>query len=357
MKSEQNEPTPLPQFYELHEPAIWGSVGRVFVAGVLKDLESPQVPIRRAGPYVPPISFPWPVFAFSVVVTDGLRRQLEAAALGRFRYRPIIKEHVPTIPWETWDRNVWSPPVSPQGDAASYLSSLPHSPAAAKQMEELWELILPDGPNVESYYLAGRWGESQLLVDPMTWKGDHISRGAGTRLIVVTELAKSFLENLAGEWVRFTPARFERPPRPKFYLVDVKGSLIENPSREDLERHVLSLNEAAKWTRRGGVRLIDSADRCLTALVSGAVQVFNVAANYKLVRQLYGLSRTTQLELLQEHYDGDYDGLMRKDWEEWENPVMSGPLGPGRIGGKPELDSSSDSKPFCTFPIDGVGKG
>jgi hypothetical protein len=202
-------------------------------------------------------------------------------------------------------------------------------------METLWEMLLPDGPTVESYYLVGNWGERQLIVDPATWKGDHISYGESTKIIVVTERAKSFLEKTAKEWVRFTTARFERAPRAAFYLVDARENLIENPSREDLEKHVLVLNEAAKWTRTGGVRLIDSTDWCLGASISGNVQLVNVAARFKRSRMLYDVSRAKQLELLQKLYDADYDSLMREDWDEWENPLMSGPPGPGRIGVKP----------------------
>jgi len=342
MPSEENPPT---QFFRLTRPSLWEPVGEVFVAGLLNDRDAPERRIKRAGPFVPPISFP--SWSFSVVVTDSFRRQLETAGLGAFQYRPIIKEHIPEIAWGEWDRNTWSPPVSPRGDAMAYLCSLPHSPAAAGRMEDLWELILRDGPVAESYYLVGDWGEPQLLVDPATWKGDHISWGDGNHLVVVTDRMKSFLDDVAGEWVRITPARFERPPRPKFYLVNAKQALIENPNREDLEGHVQMLDESAKWTRVSSVSLIDSADWCLTAVVSGNVSVRNVAVRYQGTRILYKISRARQLELLQKFYDGDYEALMKEKWEIWENPIVVGPLGPGIIGEKPEEERYPAKRQRC----------
>ena len=189
------------RFYRLEGPDIWGDFGPELVAGEASDLvrQNGLLLLDRTGPFAPPISNPWNV----IIVTDAFRPRLEAGSAG-LEFRPVIKDRIVEIHWETWDRTVFPQERPPaDGEPEDYLYQNPHSEAAAEALGDLWELVLSVGAQVRLSERPEACGTVEI--DTATWSGDHffwVSRKWFLD-VVVSETARTWLEAEVPEWVSF----------------------------------------------------------------------------------------------------------------------------------------------------------
>jgi len=83
------------------------------------------------------------------------------------------------LPWETWDLDAEQPAEFPEsGEPEDYILGRPHSPNAATELGELWEIVVPSTATilrprsvVNSY--------EELRIDLSTWNGSDLFRGEG----------------------------------------------------------------------------------------------------------------------------------------------------------------------------------
>jgi hypothetical protein len=293
--------------------------------------------ITRAGPFVPPISFPMN----RIIVTSSFRERLDRVGLGALKYRPIVKRHIVELPWHEWDRTTLPRGVSLPRDIGAYLESAPHSAGCAKLMEDLWELRPPKGPRATLYNPAGRWGFPQLgIIDRTTVRGHHISESQGITLYVISAKAKDWLATEAGDWVSFRPLFFEPPPRHAFVMVNAAGDVKENPTHEEALGYVQSLGQEG----RGLLRLINSLDWFIEVSRTGYVELNHVTASYKRFRQMRSTPREKQVELWMAFYDRDIPRLMAEPWQIVENPNGEGAVGPGTVEWQERGDNCEKGK-------------
>ena len=166
----------------------------------MSEEEGGVVELYRTGPFVPPISLPG---ISDIVVTDAFRSKLETSGLAGLRFHPLIKKQIVYSEWHTWDREAEEPFEYPEeGEPENYIDGQLHSTAIAKQMGELWELVLNRTARV---YRAMPGDDIYLLTD--SWHGEDLFRAQEVGYIYATRRGKDWLGEHAGEYVTFQETR------------------------------------------------------------------------------------------------------------------------------------------------------
>jgi hypothetical protein len=128
-------------YYCVDSPeAPWGDYGDILIRGMAghRPRKDGLVQLERAGPFMPPITFPG---IYEVVVTDALKRELEQAGLLGMAFRSVIKAHIVDLRWQEWETDAEEPREYPEGrEPEGYILDRPHSPQLAAQLGDLWEL-------------------------------------------------------------------------------------------------------------------------------------------------------------------------------------------------------------------------
>jgi hypothetical protein len=197
------------KFYQVQPRPLWGDYGTILINGMSGHLgrSDGRIQLERAGPFMPPATFPG---LSDLVVTDEFRRKLEKSDLGHFTYRPVIKARIVDLQWQRWDLNAEDAPEVPEtGEPEDYIFGRRHSPKLADEMGDVWEVVLNDGAVVDTEIARKPW-DYDVRVHAGTWNGEHLYWGKMPeamfgRWIIVTEHGKLWLEENAGEWVRFKP--------------------------------------------------------------------------------------------------------------------------------------------------------
>jgi hypothetical protein len=186
--------------YRLQSPdPPWGDYGDVLIHGLSAHIGRANglLQLERTGPFVPPLTQPG---IDDLIVTDALRRQLQATALTGFVFRPLIKRRIVRLNWEEWDWTAPDPPEYPaSGESEDYVLQRPHDPELAHQIGDLWELVIT----------ATRRADPTAFEN---WTGDDFFRLEGTAYTLLSEHARAWLERAATRWVRFTPLPTPWPP-------------------------------------------------------------------------------------------------------------------------------------------------
>jgi hypothetical protein len=181
----------------MHGPTLpdWGDYSDILIAGAYERSQDGTLELARTGPFVPPLSLPG---GDAIVITDAFKKLLEAANLSGATFRPIIKRRIVRLEWEKWDQQVPEPVEYPlSGEPEDYIVAHPHSPEAATQMGELWEVCLEEHATLEPY------------VGLADWDGTDWFKAKDSQHIYVSERARVWLEQIAPEWVSFTLALME----------------------------------------------------------------------------------------------------------------------------------------------------
>ena len=189
------------QFFSLERPFIaWGDYGDILHHGMAwRDEQSDLLKLERTGTFVPPITFPG---INEIVVTDSFRAALETSNLTGFTFRPLIKHHIVDLDWSEWKSE--EPDFYPEsGEPEDYIYEAQHSPETAKQMPELWELVIEETAHVQRIENPSADYGVDLTLLKETWNGDDFFRAPEVGYTFVGERAKFWLEKHAENLVDF----------------------------------------------------------------------------------------------------------------------------------------------------------
>lgn len=169
----------------------WGDYGSILVSGMTAHLEreGDLLQLERTGPYVPPLvnSGLW-----DIIVTDKVKKSLEVSGLNGLSFRPVIKKHIVEVDWTTWDLHADEPLYYPDsGEPEDYILGGQHSNSVADGLGHLWELVIP----TRGAFNNDKFIDANSQAD--IFKADN------TGYILLTENAKRWIENNAGDWVTF----------------------------------------------------------------------------------------------------------------------------------------------------------
>lgn len=155
----------IPKLHLLQQARLWGDYGDVLISGyATRDKNTKRMLLHRAGPFAPPIFFPYgSLSGASIIVTQSFRAELESSGLDGLQFRPAVKNRIIDYAWHTWDRRAPNPAEYPEsGGPEDYIWDGEHSRSAAAEMEELWEVL----PSVIGCKID--WKESKSLSVPDT---------------------------------------------------------------------------------------------------------------------------------------------------------------------------------------------
>jgi hypothetical protein len=194
-------------FFQLKGPKLWGDYGDILLHGMTAHLEKIEnrLQLERTGPFMPPITFPG---VGDVVVTDIFHRQLTESPFAHLEFYAVDKARIVAYHWEKWDRTAIDPEEFPEtGEPEDYILSRPHSVKTAEVLGKIWQVVLPEGAAIDTDSRRGAW-DYDIRVHTSTWNGNHLFWGRKRShdsggLIIVSEIGKHWLEEQAGEWVRF----------------------------------------------------------------------------------------------------------------------------------------------------------
>lgn len=173
----------------------WGDYGAILWHGLVHRASAENSPLEldRAGPFVPPISFPWP----TVVVVHSVREQLQALAVSGCSFRPVVPVRVVSLAWHEWDPGAEEPRLYPAGgEPENYILKRRHSAELCSQLPTLWELAVPDAPGLQ------RGGGA---FDPSHYSGQDICRASRFGHLFVSDRLASWLQSNLGPWVSLHP--------------------------------------------------------------------------------------------------------------------------------------------------------
>ena len=156
--------------------------------------------LERTGPYIPPISFPG---LRGFVLTSEARSMIESSGLSGCTFRSVNKKLIVELHWEEWDMNASEPAFYPEGgEPEGYILGQPHSPEAAKQLGDLWEVVIPPTVRVlRARPIAESFKE--LTIDSATWNGADIFARSDVGHTLFTERAVNWFLGNFGEYLNF----------------------------------------------------------------------------------------------------------------------------------------------------------
>jgi len=173
----------------------WGDYGDILQHGMTAHLERVEgrLQLERAGPYMPPITFPG---LGDIVLTSAGRTLLESSGLTGFTFRPVIKTRIVDLPWQQWDLTSDKPAEYPRsGEPEDYILGRRADARIAEQMGGIWELAIP---------VTARIGRTpDLYLERNSWDGADVFRGDGYGSPLVTERARAWLTQHLGAYVEF----------------------------------------------------------------------------------------------------------------------------------------------------------
>ncbi len=170
----------------------WGDYGDILLTGMTDhlDRQNELLQYERTGPFQPGIIISG---LDDLLVTDSVKKGIEASDLKGFQLKPVIKRHISFLDWTNWNFESNAPEFYPDNDEPeNYILSLPHSQEISDQMENVWEVIAE---------------ENGTFINGHTYKqGDKnldIMRTDYSGWFLVTENAKHWIEKNCGQWTEF----------------------------------------------------------------------------------------------------------------------------------------------------------
>jgi len=193
-----------PKFYriESHEMTPWGGYGDILQHGMTghRERKGGLLCLERTGPYIPPITFP---DVGVIVLTSAGRALLETSSLSGFGFQPVHKTGIVDLPWHEWDLTADDPPEYPEsGEPVGYILERPSSSRVARQMGDIWELVVPVAAKIGRQSGIVR-SFREMYVELDSWNGADIFRGDGYGAVLVTEPAKLWLQEHFEGYVEF----------------------------------------------------------------------------------------------------------------------------------------------------------
>jgi hypothetical protein len=184
-------------FFVLDKPEPkWGDYSDILIHGMSCHLgrSGKRIQLERAGPYVPPISFPG---ISDIVVTNEFKKLLEISGLSGLKFQPVIKKQIVELDWQKWDQNAEEPFEYPEeGEPENYILGKPHSPKISEQIGNLWEVVLEKVCKADPGYYS-------IFLDSSSWGGQDLFIAQNRGYIFITEKAKVWFEQNAKQHVAF----------------------------------------------------------------------------------------------------------------------------------------------------------
>jgi hypothetical protein len=200
----------------LEQRRLWSDYGLALISGYAR--RSPLegiLHLRRAGPFLPPITFPYSsVEGCRLVVSVAFRSLLEGAGFPGLGFRPVVKKQIVRLDWHRWDLTAEGPKEYPPGDEPSnYIDEMPHDPVAFAAMPEAWELLPPIVPlRITQIEDPKRGFLDSYLAYPDQEDYPPLFRDRERYdCVVVNSTARSWFERNAGEWVVFRDVELRAP--------------------------------------------------------------------------------------------------------------------------------------------------
>jgi hypothetical protein len=132
--------------YVLRQKWLWGDYGFALISGYAdRKGHKGLLHLRRAGPFLPPISFPLLSTEGRLpVVSDGFCVGLERAGFGDLVFRPVVFDHIVDISWHLWDlaaecQEYYPPDPCP----TSYVDGLDDDKSVREAMKPAYEVLPP----------------------------------------------------------------------------------------------------------------------------------------------------------------------------------------------------------------------
>jgi hypothetical protein len=159
-----------------------------------------RLALERSGPYIPPITLPG---IGDIVLTCEARKLLESSGLTGFSFLPVEKARIVELHWETWDLDAAQPAEFPESDEPEdYILGKPHSPKAAAELGELWEVVVPSTATIlRARSVVSSYKE--LRIDLSTWNGADLFRGEGYGSTLFSERARDWFSAHWGKYIEF----------------------------------------------------------------------------------------------------------------------------------------------------------
>lgn len=202
--------TTAPRLWVVERRRLWGDYGTTLISGYAeRRADGGPLYLNRAGPFLPPISFPWITDrgGWGVIVSPDLRRRFESLGLGDVSFRDAVKDAIVPVAWETWDHSARLPPtLPPDGEPEGYVMGKRNRRSTAAKMPQPAELLAPVG--VVKMHRAKRPGglyADEFVLDAEPADVPDVSRDHPDGYLVVTDRVRVWLADAAGEWVRFLP--------------------------------------------------------------------------------------------------------------------------------------------------------
>jgi hypothetical protein len=137
------------------------------------------------------------------VLTSEARLPLESSGLTGFTFQPVDKKLIVELHWEEWDLNAPEPASFPEtGEPEDYILGQPHSPEAAEQLGDLWEVVISSTVKVlRPRPIVESWKE--LTIDSATWDGTDIFASNDVGYTLFSERARKWFSENFGGYVDF----------------------------------------------------------------------------------------------------------------------------------------------------------
>jgi hypothetical protein len=196
------------RFYEMEPRSMmeWGDYGDILQHGMASDLDRLDglLSLERAGPFLPPITFPG---SQEIVLSDSGRAVFEQSNLTGFTFQAVHKSRIVDLAWHEWDLTSDEPAAYPEsGEPEDYILQRDPSSAAADELGKVWELVVPITARVGRPRRIVQ-SSRELYIETATWNGADVFRGDGYGGTFVTENAKGWIEERLGYFVRFAEFR------------------------------------------------------------------------------------------------------------------------------------------------------
>jgi hypothetical protein len=78
---------------------LWGGYGDVLISGFYTRAKGGPLRLHRAGPFLPPLSFPWGASGNRIVVSDGFREALVRGGFVELVFREASKDRIVALSW------------------------------------------------------------------------------------------------------------------------------------------------------------------------------------------------------------------------------------------------------------------
>ena len=198
----------MQRFFQIEEPeSTWGDYGRVLRHGGSRPDEKGVLTIRRAGPYVPPISFPRFGPELRIVATEPLKQMLIQAGFNGCEFRSVSIGKIVESDWHKWDRPILRRFYKPwkkcteNGEPGELLDNQPHSDALVHLMPKLYQLDAKSDCEFSHQQGIG------FAIIQESWKGNDLFKHPEWPWYYVTERLRNWFNQKVPRLVQFKDVR------------------------------------------------------------------------------------------------------------------------------------------------------